>query len=101
MGPRTIIATGAKTVPNFLIMWMERWSTIHRLPDDVQTGAMRCNVGEKHTILYRHVDHKYCYEVKTNGQLLRELLAISFQLSLPLMFQNIGASKLYSTDFVW
>ena len=101
MGPRTIIATGAKTVPNFLIMQMEQWSTIHRLPDDVRTGAMHCNIGENHMILCRHVDHKCCYEAKTNGQLLRELLAVSFQSSLPLTFQNIDVSKLYSTDFVW
>ena len=61
---------------------------------------MRCNIGKNHTILFRHVDHKCCYEAKTNRQLLRELLAVSFQLSLPVTFKNIGIGKLYSTDFV-
>ena len=100
MGPRIIIATGAQTILNFLIMRMEWWSTIHRLPDDMRMGTMRCNISENHTILCRHVDHKCCYKVKTNGQLLHELLAVSFQLSLSLTFKNIGISKLYSTDFV-
>ena len=66
MGPETIIATGAQTVPNFLIMRTERWSTIHRVPADMRMGVMRCNIGENHTILCRHVDHKCCYEAKTN-----------------------------------
>ena len=61
---------------------------------------MHCNIGKNHTNLCRHVGHKCCYEAKTNGQLLREFLAVSFQLSLPLMFKNIGVSKLYSTDVV-
>ena len=99
MGPRTIISTGAQTVLNFLIMQIEWWSTIHRLPDDMQMGMMRCNISENHTILYRHVHHK-CW-VKNNRQLLCELLAVSFQPSLPLTFKNIGVGKLYSTDFVW
>ena len=65
MGPETIIATGAQTVLNFLIIRTERWSTIHRLPADVQTGVMHCNIGENHMMLCRHVDHKCCYEAKT------------------------------------
>ena len=48
---------------------------------------MHCNIGENHTILRRHVDHKCCYKAKTNGQLLCELLVVSFQSSLPLMFK--------------
>ena len=51
-------------------------------------GAMHCNIGENHTILYRHVDHKCFYEAKTNGQLLCELWAVTFQSSLPLTFQE-------------
>ena len=77
MGPRTIITKGAQTIPNFLIMQMERWNTIHRLPDDMQTGVMHCNIGKNHMILYRNVDHKWFYEAKTNEQLLHELLAVS------------------------
>ena len=38
---------------------------IHRLPDDVRTGAIHCNIGKNHTILCRHVEHKRCYEAKT------------------------------------
>ena len=56
---------------------------------------MHCNIGKNHTMLCRHVDHKCCFEVKTNGQLLRELFTVSFQSSLPLTFKNIGVSKLY------
>ena len=66
----------------------------------MQTGVMHCNIGKNRTILSRHVDYKCYYEAKTNGQLLHELLAVSFELSLPLTFKNIWVSKLYSTDFV-
>ena len=38
---------------------------------------MHYNIDKNHTILCRHVEHKCCYEAKTNGQLLRELLAVS------------------------
>ena len=57
---------------------------------------MCCNIGKNHTILCRHVRHKCYYEAKTNGQLLRELLAVNFQSFLPLKFKNIGVSRLYS-----
>ena len=75
---------------------------VHRLPDDVIMGVMRCNIGDNHTILCRNVDHKCFYEAKTNGKLLHELLlAVSFQTSLLLTFKNVSVSKLYNTDFVW
>ena len=64
MRPKTIITTNAQTLQNFLIIRTERWSTIHRLPADMQTGAMHCNISENHTIFCRHVDHKCCYEMK-------------------------------------
>ena len=59
---------------------------------------MHRNIGKNHMILCRHIDHECCYEAKTNGQLLRELLAISFQSPLPPTFKNIGVSKLYSAN---
>ena len=62
MGPETIIATGAQTIPNFLIIRTEWWTTIHRLPADVRIGVMRCSIGKNHTIFCRHVDHKCYYE---------------------------------------
>ena len=90
MGPKTLIATDAQTVPNFLIIRKEQRSTILRLPDDMRTGAMHFNISKNHTIFCRHIDHKCCYEAKTNGQLLRELLAVNFQSSVLLTFKNIG-----------
>ena len=50
MGPETIIAMGAQTTPNFLIIKTERWSTIYRVPADVGTGAMHYNIGKNHMI---------------------------------------------------
>ena len=66
MGPKTIIATGAHTVPNILIIRTKWLSTIHKLPADVRMGAMCCNINKSHMIFCRHVDQKYCYEAKTN-----------------------------------
>ena len=65
--PEAIIAMGAQSVPNFLIMRTERWNTIHRLSADVWMGPMSCIIAENHTILHRHIDHKSYYEAKTNG----------------------------------
>ena len=69
MGLETIIATGAQTVPNFLItecIRMEQWSTIHNLPADVETETMHCNIIKNHMIFCRHLDYKCYYEAKTN-----------------------------------
>ena len=52
MGLKTIIPTGTQYVLNFLIVRMEQWNTIHRLPTDVRIGSMRCYVGENYIILY-------------------------------------------------
>ena len=60
----TNIATGAQTILSFLIISTEQWSTIHRLPADIWTGAIGCNIGKNHMIFCRHVDHKCYYEVK-------------------------------------
>ena len=65
MEPETIIATGAQTVLNLLIIRTERRSTIHRLPADMQTGVMHCNISENHTVLCRHVDN---YPVCTSAE---------------------------------
>ena len=69
MGPEIFITMVAQTEPYFLIMQIRRklkYCTIHRLADDVETGAMRCNISKNHMILCRHVDHKCYYEAKTN-----------------------------------
>ena len=66
MGAETIIAMGAQTVPNFLIIRKEWWSTIHRLPADVQIGMICCNISKNHTIFSRDVDNKCYYEAKMN-----------------------------------
>ena len=69
MGLKTFIAPDAQTIPNFLIIRTKRWSIIHRLPADVRTVEMRCNIEESHTIFCRHVDHKCWYEAKTKPAL--------------------------------
>ena len=62
MGPKIFIATGAQTVPNFLVLETELWSSIHRLLH-LATGkmeSMHSNIGKKQTIFCGRVDHK-CY----------------------------------------
>ena len=44
MGSETLIAMGAKTVLNFLIVRMKRQNTGHWLLVDMQTGVMRCHI---------------------------------------------------------
>ena len=78
MGPKTFIATGAQTGLNFLIIRMEQWSTIHRLPADMQTGVMCCNIGENHIIFCRHVDHKCYYELVTAMDIIGSMFSVIF-----------------------
>ena len=58
MVPKSFIITGALTVPNPLIIWMKQWSTIHRLPADVQTEVMHCSIGENHMIFFTHLSYE-------------------------------------------
>ena len=39
---------------------------IHRLPADVQTGVICCNINGNQMICCGHVDHEYYYEAKMN-----------------------------------
>ena len=64
MGPKTIIAMGAQTITNFLTIRTERWSSIHRLPADVWTRAMHCNIGKNHKNFFWHVDSKCFTKLK-------------------------------------
>ena len=67
LGLKTIIPMAAQTIPNFLIIRMEQWSTIHILAADMQMGLMHYYIAENRTIFCRHIDNKCYYEVKTYG----------------------------------
>ena len=68
LGPELIIATGAQIIPNFLIITTEWWSKIHRLPTDVWTAAIHCNIDKNYMIFCRHAEYKrfFHYEVFKN-----------------------------------
>ena len=59
---------------------------------------MRCSINDNHTILGKRVVHKLSYEAKINEQLLRELLAISFQ-SFELLTLGSPNQKSILTNF--
>ena len=99
MVPKSQIATGAQTVPNFLIVRTKWLSTGHWLLVDVRTEVMHCYISENQMIFYTCVDYKYYYEVKMNWTQVWTSSVVNFQRFLQLSYKNILICKSYSAEF--
>ena len=66
MGPKPLVAMGAQTMLNFLIIKTGTVNYKSLVICLCANGEMCCSIGENHMIFCEHLDHRWYHDVKKN-----------------------------------